>query len=448
MTTTTAAATHRDLKPQDVHSALGRWMLADGLPIVLDLQKSHGTWLHDAREGRDYLDFFGCFGSMPLGWNHPALTDDKWLKCVAGAVANRPSNSDLFCVEYARYVERMAEVARPEGYEHMFFVDGGALAVENALKIAFDWKVRRNRAKGVDADVGQQILHFEKAFHGRTGYTMSMTNTRPDKVLYYPKFESWPRCEAPEVRFPLAGADLFAHTQAEEASFAQVDAAFARHGDDIAAILIETIQCEGGDRHFRPEFLQGLQARAVKHDCLFLLDEVQTGFFTSGKRWGFEHYGVRPDVFAFGKKAQQCGLMAGPKVLEVPGNVFEIPSRINSTWGGNLMDMVRATRILEVVRDEKLTDNAAAIGKFWLDGMRQIQARHDRVANARGLGLLLAFDLPDGAARDRFLKLLREEGMLGLACGDRTVRFRPHLAVKKEEAATALEMIEKALKGL
>ncbi len=448
MPTSAAATPQRHLQPQDVHTALGRWMLADGMPFVLDLEKSHGTWLHDARSGREYLDFFGCFGSTPIGWNHPALTDEKWLRSVAGAVANRPSNSDLYCVEFARFVERMAEVARPEGFTHMFFVDGGALAVENAMKVAFDWKVRRNRAKGVDADVGQQILHFRKAFHGRSGYTMSATNTRPDKVLYFPKFGAWPRCDAPEARFPLAGPELLAHAQNEAAALAQVDAAFARQGDDIAAILIEPIQCEGGDRHFRPEFLQGLQARAERYDCLLIFDEVQTGFFSSGKPWAFEHYGVRPDVFAFGKKAQQCGIMAGPKVMEVPGNVFETSSRINSTWGGNLVDMARATRILEVIRDERLADNAAAVGSFWLEGMRQIQARHERVSNARGLGLIMAFDLPDGATRDRCLGLMREEGLLALVCGERTMRFRPHLAVQQQEAAMALEMTEKALKRL
>jgi len=423
-------------------------MLADGMPFVLDFEKSSGARLHDGRSGKTYLDFFGCFGSTPIGWNHPALLDSAWQKSIARVIANRPSNSDLYCVELAHYVERMAEVARPEGYDKMFFVDGGALAVENAMKVAFDWKVRRNRAKGVDADVGQKILHFKKAFHGRTGYTMSVTNTRPDKVLYFPKFTAWPRCEAPAVRFPLEGADLVSHAQAEQAAFEQVDAMFATHGDDIAAILIETMQCEGGDRHFRPEFLQGLQARCEKYDCLFLLDEVQTGFFTSGKRWAFEHYGIAPDVFAFGKKSQQCGIMAGPKVMEVPGNVFETSSRINSTWGGNLVDMVRATRILEVIRDEDLGANAATRGLEWLAGMRGLQARHELVSNARGLGLLMAFDLPDGAHRDRLHKLMQEDGLLGLVCGDRTIRFRPHLGVSSKDVSDALELTEKALQKL
>jgi L-lysine 6-transaminase len=441
----TTATSSAALRPQDVHAALGKWMLADGMPLVLDLEKSRGARLHDARSGRTYLDFFGCFGSTPIGWNHPALLDAGWMKSITRAVANRPSNSDLYSVEMAQYVERMAEVARPEGFTRMFFVDGGALAVENAMKIAFDWKVRRNRAKGVDADVGQKILHFKKAFHGRSGYTMSVTNTRPDKVLYFPKFASWPRCEAPEVRFPLEGADLIAHAQAEQAALEQVDAAFAAHGDDIAAILIETIQCEGGDRHFRAEFLQGLQARCEKYDCLFLLDEVQTGFFTSGKAWAFEHYGVTPDVFVFGKKAQQCGLMAGPKVLEVPGNVFETSSRINSTLGGHLVDMMRATRVLEVIRDEQLAANAAARGAEWLRGMRSLQAKHDQISNARGLGLLLAFDLPDTARRDRMLLRMREHGLLGLVCGDRTLRFRPHLGITAAEVAEALDLTEKSL---
>ncbi len=444
----TSTSTPASLTPQNLHSSLGRWMLADGMPFVLDLEKSSGARMHDARSGKSFLDFFGCFGSTPIGWNHPALLDAAWQKSIARAIANRPSNSDLYCVELGVFVERMAEIARPAGYDKMFFVDGGALAVENAMKTAFDWKVRRNRAKGVDADVGQKILHFKKAFHGRSGYTMSVTNTRPDKVLYFPKFTNWPRCDAPAVSFPLQGADLVAHAQAEQASLEQVDTAFAQHGDDIAAILIETIQCEGGDRHFRPEFLQGLQARSEKYDCLFMLDEVQTGFFTSGKAWAFEHYGVQPDVFAFGKKSQQCGIMVGPKVLEVPGNVFETSSRINSTWGGNLVDMVRATRILEVIRDEDFGKNAAARGAEWLSGMRALQAKHERVSNTRGLGLLLAFDLPDGARRDRMLALMREEGLLGLVCGDRTIRFRPHLAVTSKDVSEALELTEKALKRL
>lgn len=446
MNASTASSSH--VAPADVHSTLGKWILADGYPMVLDLEKSQGATLHDSRSGKDFLDFFGCFGSTPIGWNHPALLDSEWQQSCAHGLANRPANSDLYTVEMADYVQRMGEIAVPEGFHHMFFVEGGALAVENALKVAFDWKVRRNRAKGVDADVGTKVLHFTRAFHGRSGYTLSLTNTLPDKIDYFPKFEDWPRIEAPSVDFEADADGAVAHVAAEERALAEVDAAFAEHGDDIACILIETIQCEGGDRYFRPEFLQGLQARCEKYDCLFVLDEVQTGYFASGKKWAFEHYGITPDVFSFGKKSQQCGIMAGPKVDEVPNNVFEKSSRINSTWGGNLVDMMRATRVLEVIRDDKLTDNAAARGLEWLEGMRTMSQKFDQISNPRGLGLIMGFDVPDGPARDATLNAMSDQGLLGLSCGHRTLRFRPHLAVTSADVASCLERTEAALKSL
>jgi L-lysine 6-transaminase len=444
MTTTTSQ--HTD--PQNVHASLGNWILADGYSFVLDLERSNGADLYDSRSGRSYLDFFGCFGSTPIGWNHPALLDPAWLQSVGHVVANRPANSDLYTTEMADYVSRMGEVAAPEGYKHMFFVEGGALAVENAMKVAFDWKVRRNRAKGVDADVGTKILHFEKAFHGRSGYTLSLTNTLPDKVDYFPKFEDWPRVFAPQVKFPCEGEELVAHIAAEQTCFDAIDAAFAKYGDDIAAILIETMQCEGGDRYFRAEFMQGLQARCEKYDCLFICDEVQTGYFGSGKPWMFQHYGITPDVFAFGKKSQQCGIMAGPRIDQVPDNCFEKSSRINSTWGGNLVDMVRATRVLEVVRDDKLCDNAAARGAEWLEGMKAMASRFEQIGNPRGMGLLMAFDMPSPDQRNGLLSAMMDNGMIGLGSGPSTVRFRPHLAITSDDVSRALELTEKSLKSI
>ena len=432
---------------KSVHDSLAKWILVDGYDLVLDLDKSSGAILHDSRSGKDFLDFFGCFGSTPLGWNHPSLTDKTWLESVHGVVANRPANSDLYTVEMARYVEAMGEMAVPEGYKHMFFVEGGALAVENALKVAFDWKVRRNRAKGIDADVGTKILHFEKAFHGRSGYTLSLTNTIPDKVDYFPKFD-WPRISAPCLKFPMTDSEMVAHVAEEDACFAAIDGAFAQHGDDIAAILIETIQCEGGDRHFRPEFLQGLQARCEKYDCLFLCDEVQTGYFGSGKPWAFQHYGITPDIFSFGKKSQQCGIMAGPRIDEVPNNCFEMSSRINSTWGGNLVDMVRATKILETIKNDSLCDNAANQGDKWLTEMTQMAAGFDMIDNVRGKGLIMAFDTPNAETRDKVLGAMFENGMIGLSSGERTVRFRPHLAITSDDVSRALEITEASLKTL
>ncbi|MAW62176.1 MAG: L-lysine 6-transaminase [Planctomycetes bacterium] len=436
------------IAPDQVHDSLGKWILVDGYPFVLDLERSQGATLVDGRTGREFLDFFGCFGSTPIGWNHPALRNEEFLAKAANAVVNRPANSDLYTTEMAEFVQAMGEIAIPEPYKHMFFIDGGALAVENCIKVATDWKIRRNRAKGVQYDVGNKILHFEKAFHGRSGYTLSLTNTLPDKVDYFPKFQDWPRCVAPAIEFPITEEGLQKLIGEEACALAMIDAAFEKDGDDIAAILIETIQCEGGDRHFRPEFLQALQARCEKYDCLFIVDEVQTGFFGSGTPWAWQQYGIQPDLWAFGKKSQQCGIVAGPKVDLVPDNCFQKSSRINSTWGGNLVDMVRATRVLEVIRDEKLADNAAAQGKRWLEGMQQIADGDDRVSNVRGQGLIMAFDMPDGAQRNALLHKMMKHGLIGLSSGDRTVRFRPHLAITDADTDKCLELTAESLKAL
>ncbi len=443
-----ATATKQGTAPENVHQTLRDWMLVDGYPLVCDLENSHGATLVDARTGREYLDFFGCFGSTPIGWNPPSLRNPEFLARAADAVVNKPANSDLYTTEMADFVRAFGENLAPEGYQHFFFVDGGALAVENALKVAFDWKVRRNRAKGVDADVGTKVLHFRHAFHGRSGYTMSLTNTDPAKVDYFPKFD-WPRVDSPALRFPLDEAALAEAREAEAASLAQIDAAFAQHGDDIAAILIEPIQCEGGDRHFRAEFLQALQARCERYDCLFLVDEVQVGFYTTGKTWCFEHYEVQPDIIIFGKKSQQCGILAGPKIDLVPDNVFEVSSRINSTWGGNLVDMVRATQVIDTVREQDLGANAAARGEQWLEGMQAIAAESpELVSNVRGLGLVMGFDLPDGERRNACRAARNGAGRLGMACGTRTVRFRPHLAITAEDVERCLDLTRQALAKL
>lgn len=430
---------------ESVHDRLDRWILADGMPMVVDLDKSKGASLHDARTGKDFLDFFGCFGSTPIGWNHPRLRSDAFLQKAAGALANRPSNSDLYSGEMATFVQAFGEKAVPEGWKHLFFIDGGALAVENALKVAFDWKVRKNQAAGIDGEVGSRVIHFEHAFHGRSGYTLSLTNTLPDKILNFPKFEDWPCIQSPALSFPLTDEVLAEVQEAEDETLASLDRILSEQGPEIAALILEPIQCEGGDRYFRTEFLTALQGKCRSADVLFILDEVQTGFFSTGKPWCFQHHGLEPDIVAFGKKTQQCGIFVGPRVEEVDDHCFAMSSRINSTWGGNLVDMIRATEILSVVEDEGLEANAAAQGARWLEGMASIANNHDQVSNVRGLGLILAFDMPDGDARGAFLKTAEEKGLLGLGCGSRSVRFRPHLAVTADEVDRCLAVTEDVL---
>jgi L-lysine 6-transaminase len=442
------ASTLTLISPSEVHGILSRHILADGYDVVFDFEKSRGAWVHDSRAGRDYLDFCTFFASSPIGYNHPRMKDPEFLEVLHRVAQLKPSLSDLYSVEYAWFVDVFGRIAMPPHMRYVFFIEGGTLGVENALKTAFDWKVRRNRRKGIPGEKGQQVVHFRQAFHGRSGYALSLTNTDPVKTDFFPKF-SWPRIENPGLCFPVTREVEKDVAAAEERALDQVEKAFADHPDDIAAILIEPIQAEGGDVHFRPQFLQALQRKAREHDAFFVLDEVQTGVGITGKMWAHEHFGLEPDAVAFGKKMQVCGCMVGPRVDEEPENVFRRSSRINSTWGGGLTDMVRAGRFLEVIHEERLVDNARVVGRRLLDGLRAVERELGGVmTNARGRGLMVAFDLETKELRDKAQDRMLENGLLLLGCGERSIRFRPPLNLAPAEADAALEIVRKSLKEL
>jgi L-lysine 6-transaminase len=442
MTTTTTPA----VAATDVHRLLARHILADGYDFVFDYDRSHGAWVHDSRTGREYLDFMTFFGSTPIGYNHPKMKDPEFLGMLHRVAQLKPSLSDVYTVEYAWFVETLFRLAVPSHLKYAFFIEGGALAIENCLKTAFDWKVRRNRTRGVAGVKGQQVVHFREAFHGRTGYTLSLTNTDPVKTDFFPKF-SWPRIENPKLRFPLTPEVQVDVREAEERALAAVRKAFTDNPDDIAAIVIEPIQAEGGDNHFRPEFLQALEKIADENECFFVVDEVQTGVGLTGKMWAHEHFGLTPDALGFGKKSQVCGCLVGPKVDEEPENVFKVGSRINSTWGGGLTDMVRFGRFLEIIEEEGLVESARRTGDYLLDGLRSVERELGGVmTNARGRGLMIAFDLPTPEARRKAHERIIANGLLLLTCGVRSIRFRPPLNLTHSEADAALDIVRKSLK--
>src|SRR6202040_2938266 len=403
-----------DIGPTDVREGLARSILADGLDFVLDIDRSSGSYLVDARTGERFLDMFTFFASSALGMNHPALADDEDFRAeLAQAAVNKPSNSDVYSVPMARFVDTFARVLGDPALPHLFFVDGGALAVENALKVAFDWKSRHNEARGTDPALGTKVLHMRGAFHGRSGYTLSLTNTEQVKVARFPKFD-WPRIDAPYIRPGLNRHDMDA---LEAESLRQARRAFEAHPHDIACFIAEPIQGEGGDRHFRPQFLAAMRKLCDEFDALLIFDEVQTGCGLTGTAWAYQQLGVTPDVVAFGKKTQVCGVMAGRRVDEVADNVFAVSSRLNSTWGGNLADMVRARRILEVIEADGLFDRAAEQGRYLLGRLVEL-ARElpGQVLGVRGRGLMCAFSLPTRARRDELIRELWRQRVIMLAC--------------------------------
>lgn len=439
-------AVDTNINPDRVHKILAQHILADGYEIVLDLEKSEPLYLYDSKENERYLDFFSFFASNPLGMNHPRIANDEFRHKIGQVALNKPSNSDVYTEAMAEFVDNFDRIGIPDYLPHAFFISGGALAVENALKVAFDWKVQKNFEKGYKKEKGHKVLHFKKAFHGRTGYTLSLTNTDPTKTKYFPKFD-WPRVINPAIRFPLTSENLQKTEELERKAIAQAEKYFDEFIDDIACIIIEPIQGEGGDNHFRPEFHRELRRLADEHEALLIHDEVQTGVGMTGKFWAHEHY-VKPDILAFGKKAQVCGILASDRIDEIETNVFNISSRINSTWGGNLVDMVRFGRILKVIEEEDLVQNAATVGAYLQQKLAELAEQFEIVSNPRGKGLFCAIDFPDSTTRDAVKRECFNNRLMILGCGERTLRFRPPLTVRKRHIDEGIDIIERSLKSV
>lgn len=436
----------KSIDPGDVHASLAKHMLVDGMDLVFDMKKSQGAYICDARDGSRFLDFFSFFVTYPIGINHPKMLDPSFKEKLAEVAIQNPSNSDVYTVEMADFVETLSRVAIPKHAPYLFLVAGGALAVENALKAAFDWKVRKNFARGLAEERGQKIIHFEQCFHGRSGYTLSLTNTAdPRKTKYFPKFD-WPRVHNPKIVHPLEGVNFEKVVEAEKKAVEQIKQALTKNENDIAALIIEPIQGEGGDNHFRQEFFRELRTLADENEFMFIVDEVQTGLGLTGKMWAHEHMEVLPDMICFGKRMQVCGFMASHRLDEADNHVFKESSRINSTWGGNLVDMVRATRYLEIIEEEQLVNNAHEVGAHLLSGLKEIQSEFPQlISNTRGRGLMCAFDLPDGETRDKFCKTAYEKGMLILPSGEISIRFRSSLTLTRGQCDEGLEISRKSL---
>lgn len=430
-----------------VKETLGKHILADGFDFVMDFEKSHGSYIVDRLTGKEYLDMFSMFASASVGYNHPYILEKaNWLGKMA---IYKPTLSDVYLQEYADFMDVFSRVAIPKELPYCFFVEGGALAVENALKTAFDWKTRKNWQKNIDKEASL-VIHFKQSFHGRSGYTLSLTNTSdPRKHQYFPKFE-WPRITNPKLNFPITEENLEETIKHEQMALLNIQEAILANPDEVACIIIEPIQAEGGDNHFRNEFFAELRRVCDENEILLILDEVQTGIGMTGKMWAYEDLGIIPDVISFGKKTQVCGILANKEKLdEVEHHVFVESSRINSTFGGNFMDMLRFQLVLEIIEHENLVENSKVVGEFLLDGLKKLEQKFpEQIFSSRGKGLMCAFDLKDHDTRNWLREKLYDEGIIVLTCGDQSIRFRPHLNVTKEEIQIVLDKINSVFENL
>jgi len=438
----TKSEKQKGVTPSNVLETIERHVLLDGFKVVIDLEKSRGSYLYDAVTGHRLIDLYGFFGSMPVGFNHPYFDREDVKRDLLRAAKVKIANSDVYSNGYAEFVDTFSRVVGLPPLERYLFIEGGALAVENCLKAAMDWKVRKNMVAG-HGERGTQVLHFRHAFHGRTGYTMSLTNTDPRKTDLFAKFD-WPRVSTPYLNFSLPESERERDViEREKKSEQEIKAFINQRKIDICAIIIEPIQGEGGDNHFRGEWLKKLREICDENEIILIFDEVQCGMGATGRKWCCQHFDVLPDIMAFGKKAQVCGVMAGPRFDEVKDNAFRLPSRLNSTWGGNFTDMVRSTHFLRIIEKENLVENAGKVGAYFLDQLRELQTIFGFIKAVRGRGMFLAFDLPDAKTREEMWKGLFDLGVLTLRSGERSIRFRPALNMTGEVVDEAIALMTK-----
>lgn len=436
-----------NVNPNNVHDIIGRKMLVNGYDFVFDLDKSHGSYIYDSKTNKEYLDMFSFFGSCAISHNHPKLNNDEFKQKIGAIAIHNPSNSDVYTQEFAQFVDTFERVCMPPEFKHLFFISTGTLAVENALKVAFDWKTRKNMENG-KFNCDNKVIHFKEAFHGRSGYSLSLTNTDPAKYKYFPLF-NWPRINNPKITFPLCRGRIKNLDYEENKSLSDIKYLLETDGDNHSAIILEPIQGEGGDNHFRKSFWQGLRKLADEYNVMLIADEVQAGMGITGKQWAYQHLGAVPDIVCFGKKAQVCGIMRTDRVNEVKDNVFVVPSRINSTWGGSLVDMVRSQKIIEIIEEDKLVENARIVGDYLLEYLHELSYKHTgKITNIRGKGLMCAFDFIDTTKRDKLIESAYKNNLIIMPCGEKSVRLRPLLDVKYKNIDKLCTTLDDCIKKL
>lgn len=420
--------------------------------VVLDPERSEGVWLQDL-DGNVFLDLFASFALGALGYNHPALLATASSTEFARAAVNPTSTPFLTGPDWLSFIAEVEARWAPAGMGAMYCVDGGGEGVESALKAAFIVHgERRRRAQGRPADPNQLpadeqlawmtnhgtdavVLSFEGAFHGRGLGPLSATHSKLVHKADLPAFP-WPVAPFPASRWPL---DQYAEENArrEAECLAEVERQLDRFAGRVAAVLVEPIQSEGGDRHASPAFFQALQRLARQAGAAFVLDEVQTGVGTSGRLWAAEHLKLPepPDLLCFGKKMQMGGFFARPDyAIAQFGRMYQ-------TRNGDRSRAMLARTVLSTIEAEGLLENVRRTGQVFLDGLQALCARHPRLlSQARGRGFLLAFDLPTPAARDEFNRRALDQGVFATYTGTCSVRLRPHLITRPEQAELALEV--------
>ncbi len=391
----------------------------------IDFQNSYGSFLVDKDTGEKYLDFFGQYATLAVGYNHPIFKTEQYLDEIKAVAHQKITNCEILSDESAAFDEKFRAFTSKGIFTHYHYACTGALAIEAAVKTAMDYK-------GAGHD---RVISFKRSFHGINGYG----------GLYTDRFEpvnqrlsgfagsQWEPLDNPVLEYD--DGDIVIDEGRVSKVLGEIED-ILKNEKNVCAILVEPIQCTFGDRYFPDSFFRGIRNLATTYDVPLIFDEIQVGFGGTGKLWYFEHTSIKPDILVFGKKTQLSGIA----VREKFSKIFEKAIRLEVTWDADLMDMIRCKYIMQVYEDNNVLDNVNAMASILKAGLMKIPG----IVNIRNSGLLFAFDFNESVQRDSFLKFMIENKMLCNPTRDKTIRLRPNLLVSKDEINQSLSIMENA----
>ena len=423
---------------------LGKYVIAEPYPFAIDLERCNHMTLVTV-DGEELFDWAGYYGSKLLGHNHPGLYEPEYLKRLSRAANNKVANPDFLtkeCLDFYRLVyENAPEVMQNKDLE-VYVVNSGAEAVENMMKYLVAKYNQRCIAAG-RIPGSRRFLYFDRAFHGRTVFALGITQTvDPVATKDFVGLTSGGNMKMP---FPIYDSERSHEENLDSVNrcLEHVESILRHMAEDIVGIIIEPIQGAGGNRIALPEFFQGLSRLSEEYEVYLAFDEVQTGLGATGKMWAIDHFDLPhpPMAVASGKKW-------GNGILIMRESLDDI-GVLDSTWGGNLADMVRVCHEMTIVKKEGLIERAALTGEILNEGLKRVIAKFDFANNVRGMGLYQGFSLDTPERKGKLIKIAREEfGLLLLGAGNRSIRTRPNLSVTKEDVERFLVMLERALAKL
>lgn len=385
--------------------------------INIDLDKSHDSYIHDKTSGKEYLDFFGMYASLPLGYNHKIFKTKEFTDEILRASSIKITNCEVISDEATEFDKLFQEYCSNNSKYKMFhYCCTGALALEAAIKCAIKYKGHNKNPK---------ILSFEGSFHGINSWGCFITSregSSNSRLSPYPEAFSV-KIQSPNLQDQIEGVINKIESIASE----------------LTAIVVEPIQCTIGDRYYKKQFFAFLREVCDRFDIPLIFDEVQIGFGSTGKVWYHDHLDVDPDIVMFGKKTQLSGIMATEKM----SNIFENAVELEVTWDATLLDMIRCKHIISAYKKYEILNNVAARSNQIIDGLNNIKG----IEGIRSSGLIIAFDIKNQENFKYFVKKTKNYGMIFNSSGNETVRLRPNLNLSEKEAAKALNIIELSLKS-